>query len=113
MGDALRHIVPPRYVTLPRHVARCKQVNTKHIKVLTNWHASCMLNDARRNIETEILPLTLRATMIRKNAPFPGNTVDCWRTKRGKLTKRAARYLAQRTADHYAMLAKLYPTTKG
>lgn len=39
--------------------------------------------------------------MTRKTAPFPGDTQDKWYTKRGKLTKRAARYLAQRTADHH------------
>ena len=36
-----------------------------------------------------------------KKAPFPGDTVDKWRTKQGKLTQRAARYVDQRTRDHY------------
>jgi len=39
-----------------------------------------------------------------KRAPFPGNTADKWRTKRGMLTQRARRYLRQRDADHYAFL---------
>jgi hypothetical protein len=29
-----------------------------------------------------------------------------WRTKRGKLTKGAARYLNQRTAEHYAYIRR-------
>lgn len=39
---------------------------------------------------------------------YPGNTVHDWRTKRGKLTRKAARYLNPRTGQHYRYIAKLY-----
>ena len=47
--------------------------------------------------------------MTDKTAPrYPGTSPQDWRTREGRLTRKAARYLNHRTAKHYQWIADNY-----